>query len=123
MNPTAIERPEPREPTRSAPSTTEALLVAADHGAADPVLSQLATIDGAGDHQTLCRAVRIATLIALDIALIALALLGILDVLAKDHVTPAEGVLAWISVVALPFLLITLVVLVVKAPRRRRTSP
>lgn len=50
-------------------------------------------------------------------ALIAVSVPGILDVIAKDHVSRAEGVLAWASIVALLAGLVALLVAIVGGVR------
>lgn len=56
--------------------------------------------------------------IPLVLGLILLAILGVVQAAAKDHPTTAEGVLFWLSLFALPLLLLSLVALVVLAIRR-----
>jgi hypothetical protein len=46
--------------------------------------------------------------VALALLLLAASLPGILNVLAKDHVSTTEGIVAWISVVAFVVAIITL---------------
>jgi hypothetical protein len=57
-------------------------------------------------------------LIVVDLVLIALAVLGVLQAAAKDDTSTAEGVLFWVSVTAVPILLVVLLVLVVGTLRR-----
>jgi hypothetical protein len=52
------------------------------------------------------------------IGLILLAVVGVIQAAAKDHPTTAEGVLFWVSIFALPLLVLSLVALVVAAIRR-----
>jgi uncharacterized membrane protein YhaH (DUF805 family) len=61
---------------------------------------------------------RLRTLILLDLLLLAACVPGIVNVLAKDDVSTAEGVAAWISVVAFIVLLVALVVLIAVGFRR-----
>jgi hypothetical protein len=63
-------------------------------------------------------------LIPVAVALTFLAVAGVLQAAAKDHPTTVEGLLFWISVIALPFLLIALLVLIIAVLRRsvRRTA-
>lgn len=56
--------------------------------------------------------------IPLVLGLILLAILGVVQAAAKDHPTTAEGLLFWLSLFALPLLLLSLVALVVLAIRR-----
>jgi hypothetical protein len=51
-------------------------------------------------------------LVLIDLVALAAAVPGILNVVAKDHVSTAEGVLAWISAVVLVGSLLGLVALV-----------
>jgi len=55
---------------------------------------------------------RLRVLIPVTVVLIVGALLGVLQAVAKDHVTTVEGVVFWLSLAALPFLAFTLVGLV-----------
>jgi hypothetical protein len=50
-------------------------------------------------------------LIPVTLLLILAALVGVLQAAAKDHVTTTEGVIFWLSLAALPFLLLALVTL------------
>ena len=52
------------------------------------------------------------------LGLILLAVVGVVQAAAKDHPSTAEGVLFWLSLLALPLLLVCLVALVVVAIRR-----
>jgi hypothetical protein len=52
------------------------------------------------------------------VGLILLAVVGVIQAAAKDHPTTAEGVLFWVSIFALPLLVLSLVALVVAAIRR-----
>jgi peptidoglycan/LPS O-acetylase OafA/YrhL len=52
------------------------------------------------------------------LVLILLAVVGVVQAAAKDHPTTAEGVLFWLSLLALPLLLVALLALVVVAIRR-----
>jgi hypothetical protein len=52
------------------------------------------------------------------VGLILLAVVGVIQAAAKDHPTTAEGVLLWVSIFALPLLVLSLVALVVAAIRR-----
>jgi peptidoglycan/LPS O-acetylase OafA/YrhL len=52
------------------------------------------------------------------LGLILLAVVGVVQAAAKDHPSTAEGVLFWLSLFALPLLLLCLVALVVVAIRR-----
>jgi hypothetical protein len=54
---------------------------------------------------------RRAPLIGLDLLLILLAALGVLQAAAKDDTSTAEGIVFWVSLVALPILLLALVAL------------
>jgi hypothetical protein len=69
-------------------------------------------------------AVNSRLLIPVAVALTFLAIVGVLQGAAKDHPTTVEGLLFWISLVALPFLLIALVILIIAVLRRsvRRTA-
>jgi hypothetical protein len=58
-------------------------------------------------------------LIGTNLILAALAVSGILRVIANADATRAEIVLAWIAVAALPLLLVALVALLVRATRIR----
>jgi hypothetical protein len=51
-------------------------------------------------------------LIPVLVLLIVGALIGVLQAAAKDHVTTVEGVIFWLSLAALPFLVVTLLGLV-----------
>ena len=57
-------------------------------------------------------------LIPVVLGLILLAVVGVVQAAAKDHPSTAEGVLFWLSLFALPLLLLCLVALVVVAIRR-----
>jgi hypothetical protein len=61
---------------------------------------------------------RVRNLILLDLALIAACVPGIFNVLAKDHVSTTEGVVAWVSAIAFVLLALGLVVLIGVAARR-----
>jgi hypothetical protein len=64
-----------------------------------------------------------ARLLVFDLVLLVASLPGVVNVLAKDHVSTAEGVIAWISLIALVVSLFGLALLVVRAVRalvRRR---
>ena len=52
------------------------------------------------------------------VGLILLAVVGVIQAAAKDHPTTAEGVLFWVSIFALPLLVLSLVARVVAAIRR-----
>jgi hypothetical protein len=52
------------------------------------------------------------------VGLMLLAVVGVVQAAAKDHPTTAQGVLFWLSLFALPLLLLLLVALVVVAIRR-----
>jgi len=52
--------------------------------------------------------------------LLAASVPGILNVLAKDHVSTAEGIIAWVSAVAFVVAVLGLVVLLALSLRRRR---
>jgi len=56
-------------------------------------------------------------LIALDLFLGLLALLGVLQAAAKDDTTAVEGIVFWVSLVALPILLLVLVGLLISSAR------
>ena len=61
---------------------------------------------------------RVRNLILLDLALIAACVPGTFNVLAKDHVSTTEGVVAWASAIAFVLLALGLVVLIGVAARR-----
>jgi hypothetical protein len=63
-------------------------------------------------------------LIPIAVALTFLAIVGVLQGAAKDHPTTVEGLLFWVSLVALPFLLLTLLILIIAVLGRslRRTA-
>jgi len=64
--------------------------------------------------------------VALALLLLAASLPGILNVLAKDHVSTTEGIVAWVSVVAFGAAVITLMTLLVGGvvrPRRVTDPP
>jgi hypothetical protein len=69
-------------------------------------------------------AVNVRLLIPVAVTLTLLAIAGVLQGAAKDHPTTLEGVLFWVSLIALPFLLIILLALVLVALGRsvRRTA-
>lgn len=52
--------------------------------------------------------VHLRLLIPTTVVLISLAIVGILQAAAKDNATPLEGIIFWLSLAALPFLLIAL---------------
>jgi uncharacterized membrane protein YhaH (DUF805 family) len=52
------------------------------------------------------------------LGLIVLAVVGVLQAAGKDHPTAAEGVLFWLSLFALPLLLLLLVALIAIGVRR-----
>lgn len=58
------------------------------------------------------------TSIPLVLGLILLAIVGVVQAAAKDHPTTVEGVVFWLSLLALPLLLLSLLVLVTFAIRR-----
>ena len=62
-------------------------------------------------------------LIPLDLALLVLAALGVLQAAAKDDTTAVEGITFWVSLVALPVLLIVLVALIGGAVFRAARAP
>jgi hypothetical protein len=68
---------------------------------------------------------RRARLIGLDLLLVVLAAVGVLQAAAKDDTSTAEGVIFWISVVALPILLLALLALLIGGVRAlvRRDAP
>ena len=61
---------------------------------------------------------RLRNLIVLDLVLLAACVPGIFNVLAKDHVSTAEGLIAWISAVGLAVSLLALLVLLALGIRR-----
>lgn len=61
---------------------------------------------------------RLRVYIPVVVGLILLAVVGVVQAAAKDHPTTAEGVLFWLSLFALPLLLLCLVALLVVAIRR-----
>ena len=61
---------------------------------------------------------RLRNLIALDLVLVALCIPGILNVVAKDHVSTAEGVIALVSGAGLILFLLVLLVLLGVGARR-----
>ena len=61
---------------------------------------------------------RLRNLIVLDLVLLAACVPGIFNVLAKDRVSTAEGVIAWISAVGLIVFLLALLVLLALGIRR-----
>ena len=66
---------------------------------------------------------RLRNLILLNLALLVACVPGIFTVLAKDHVSTTEGVVAWVSAVALILLLVVLLVLIGVSVRRRFANP
>ena len=61
---------------------------------------------------------RLRNLIVLDLVLLAACVPGIFNALAKDHISTAEGVIAWISAVGLIVFLLALLVLLALGIRR-----
>jgi chromate transport protein ChrA len=55
---------------------------------------------------------RLRLLIPVIVVLVLAALAGLLQAAGKDHVTTTEGVVFWLSLAALPFLLVALLGLV-----------
>jgi hypothetical protein len=66
---------------------------------------------------------RLRRLVLLDFVLLIASLPGLLNVLAKDHVSTAEGVVAWISFIVLVASLMGLLALTVVAVRRVFAKP
>jgi hypothetical protein len=62
--------------------------------------------------------VRLRNLIALDVVLFAACVPGIFNVLAKDHVSRVEGVIAWVSAAGLILSVLGLLVLLALGVRR-----
>ena len=61
---------------------------------------------------------RLRSLVVLDLVVLAACIPGILNVAAKDDVSTAEGVVAWVSAVGLIVAVLALVVLVALGVRR-----
>jgi peptidoglycan/LPS O-acetylase OafA/YrhL len=55
---------------------------------------------------------RLRILIPVTVLLIVAALIGFLQAAAKDDTTTTEGIIFWLSVAAMPFLLLALLILV-----------
>jgi uncharacterized membrane protein YhaH (DUF805 family) len=66
---------------------------------------------------------RLRRLVLIDLALLLVSLPGLLNVVAKDHVSTAEGVIAWISILALVVSLLGLLALVALGVRRLLAKP
>ena len=66
---------------------------------------------------------RLRTLIVLDLVLLAACVPGIFNVLAKDRVSTAEGVVAWISAAGFVVFLLALLVLLAVSVRRLAKRP
>jgi hypothetical protein len=60
---------------------------------------------------------RRARLIGIDLLLVLLAVIGVLQAAAKDNTSTAQGVVFWISLVAIPILLVALVALLIGGAR------
>jgi hypothetical protein len=65
---------------------------------------------------------RVGKLILLDLALVAACVPGIFNVLAKDHVSTTEGVIAWVSAVGFVVFVGALLVLIGIGLRRFANS-
>jgi hypothetical protein len=61
---------------------------------------------------------RLRSLVVLDLVVLAACIPGILNVAAKDDVSTAEGVIAWVSAIGLIVALLALVVFVALGVRR-----
>ena len=61
---------------------------------------------------------RLRSLVVLDLVVLAACIPGILNVAAKDDVSTAEGVVAWVSAIGLIVALLALVVFVALGVRR-----
>jgi peptidoglycan/LPS O-acetylase OafA/YrhL len=68
------------------------------------------------------RAMRLRVLIPVFVVLVVAALAGVLQAAGKDHVTTTEGVIFWLSLAALPFLLAAFLCLVGVGIWRAATS-
>jgi hypothetical protein len=66
---------------------------------------------------------RLRTLIVLDLVLLAACVPGIFNVLAKDQVSTAEGVVAWISAAGFVVFMLALFVLLAVGLRRLVKPP
>ena len=66
---------------------------------------------------------RLRRLIALDLLLLAASVPGIFNVLAKDHVSTFEGVIAWVSAAVFILSLLALLGLIVVSIRRDFANP
>jgi hypothetical protein len=77
----------------------ESLAVSAKYAGVRPVLVDGSYAPSMGRRRNLA---------ALALLLLAASLPGILNVVAKDHVSTTEGIIAWISVVAFGVAIITL---------------
>ena len=68
-----------------------------------------------------CVVRRRGRLIGLDLFLVLLAVLGVLQAAAKDDTSTVEGIVFWISLLALPIRVGALLVLLILGARRRRS--
>jgi hypothetical protein len=66
---------------------------------------------------------RLRNLVVLDLVLLAVCVPGIFNVLAKDHVSTAEGVVALVSAAGLVAFLVALLVLLAVSVRRLVKPP
>ena len=66
---------------------------------------------------------RLRNLVVLDLVLLAVCVPGIFNVLAKDHVSTAEGVVALVSAAGLVAFLVALLVLLAVSVRRLARPP
>jgi hypothetical protein len=60
---------------------------------------------------------RRGSLIGLDLLLVLLAAVGVLQAAAKDDTSAAEGIVFWVSLIALPILLLALLALLIGGVR------
>ena len=66
---------------------------------------------------------RLRNLVVLDLVLLAVCVPGVFNVLAKDHVSTAEGVVALVSAAGLVAFLVALLVLLAVSVRRLVKPP